>query len=301
MACYRPAVAWKPLEGGAISFREIKNAREIKIKCGQCIGCRIERQEMWAIRCFAESKMHEKNSFITLTYSEENYPQYGSLRYADFQKFAKRLRRRVGPFRFFMCGEYGEELQRPHYHALLFGLDFADKCKCNSIRSSHDIYRSETLEKLWPFGFSSIGEVNYATARYCATYAVKKINGDRAKDHYARVVTETGEIVQIEPEFAQMSLKPGIGFAWLERYWRDLYTVHDAVIVDGKKKRIPRYFDKKMDDLVPLLMDDTEFRRFQNAEKFADDNTRERLEVREQVEIARRNFNQERSNSHGKI
>lgn len=319
MACYKPVTAYKPIDGGALEFTPTKESREIKIKCGQCIGCRIERQEMWALRCYVESKMHASNCFITLTYNEDNYPQYGSLNYSHFQLFMKRLRKRfaryalvrqdddtfirkdISNIRFFACGEYGEQDERPHYHALLFNHDFPDRVKCNSIRSAHDIYRSETLEKLWPYGFSSIGEVNYTTARYCATYAIKKMYGDKAKDHYSRVVAATGEIVEIEPEFAQMSLRPGIGAEWLEKYWRDLYTVHDAIIVDGKKKRIPRYFDKKMDDLVPLLMDDVEFQRQLKAEVFAADNTPERLAVREQVEIARRNFNQERSNSSGKI
>lgn len=294
MPCYRPVPAYVPLSGGAIVFKEVKNSREIKFACGQCIGCRIEKQEMWAIRCYAESKMHDQNCFVTLTYNEENFPQYGSLNYDHFQLFMKRLRRRVGAVRFFMCGEYGEELERPHYHALFFGLDFADKVKANAIRSNHDIYRSPMLEDLWPHGFSSIGEVNYATARYCATYTTKKITGERAVSHYSRVDPSTGEIVQLVPEFAHMSLRPGIGFSWLEKYWRDLYTVHDKFILDGKKKKIPRYFDKKMDELVPLLMDDIEFRRFQKAEVHASEQTRDRLAVREKVETARVNFNKER-------
>jgi len=293
MACYRPITAWKPFEGGSLLFSEKRDCREIKIACGQCIGCRIAKQEMWAIRCYAESKMHERNCFVTLTY--EDMPQNGSLNYRHFQLFMKRLRKKCGPVRFFMCGEYGEQLERPHYHCLFFGFDFPDKVKCNSLRSSHDIFRSPTLEGLWSYGFSSIGEVNFATARYCATYAVKKVTGERAEDFYSRVNTETGEIVKLEREFAHMSLRPGIGFSYLEKYWRDLYSIHDAVIIDGKRKRIPRYFDQKMDDLVPLLMDDIEFKRFKDGERTAHDRTRERLEVREVVALAQQKFNKERS------
>lgn len=295
MPCYRPVTAFKPAAGGPVSFSEVKDSREIKVKCGQCIGCRLERQQMWAIRCMVEAKCHERNSFVTLTYNEENYPQHGSLNYRHVQLFLKRLRKRCGPFRYFVAGEYGEELNRPHYHALLFGLDFSDKSRCNSICSLHPIYRSSTLEELWKHGFSSIGDVTFSSARYVATYCVKKINGPLAEDHYKRVIPETGEIVDLEPEFAHMSLKPGIGAKWLEAYWRDLYvTGHNAVIVDGKKKAIPRYFDKLMEKLDPALMEEVDFDRFKRAEIHASDNTRDRLAVREQVEHARMAFEKQK-------
>lgn len=301
MTCYRPVTAWKP-DDGPISFSEKKDHREIQIKCGQCIGCRIERRDSWAVRCFAESQCYRDNCFITLTYDDAHYPQYGSLHYPDFQRFMKRLRKKVGAVRFFMCGEYGEELQRPHYHALLFGFNFADRVKCNSLRSDHDVYRSETLERLWPYGFSSIGEVTLASARYCAAYTVKRISGDRALEHYSRVMPSTGEIVQLEPEFAHMSLRPGIGEPWLRKYWQDLYERgHNAVIIGGRKHRIPRYFDSKMDDIVPLLMDSVEWSRFQESEKHLADNTRERLAVREVVELAKQSFNNQRKSGNGKI
>lgn len=302
MACYRPITAWKP-EDGPILFSERKDCREIKIACGQCIGCRIAKRDGWAIRCMCEAKLSPDNMFLTLTYDDKHYPQYGSLNYRDFQLFAKRMRKKVGPFRFFMAGEYGEELSRPHYHALIFGRRFDDMDKCNSIRSSHDIYRSETLEKLWPYGFSSIGEVTFASARYTAAYICKKITGDMADEYYSRVMPSTGEIIQLTPEFAHMSLRPGIGARWLEQYWQDLYlTGHNAVIVDGKKKKIPRYFDEYLaQNIAPLVMDDVEYQRYLKADEFRSENTPERLAVREVVENARVKFEKERRGNFSEI
>jgi hypothetical protein len=292
VTCYRPMDAWAPLDGGPISFSEIKDSREIRLKCGNCLGCRLERRDMWALRCYCESKMHRDNCFITLTYDDEHLPMHGSLCYRDFQLFMMRLRKRCGSgIRFFMCGEYGENFDRPHFHALLFGHRFDDITPANGVFSHSRCYRSETLEKLWTKGFSTVGEVTFASARYTAAYCVKKVTGPLAEEHYKRVDTRTGEIVTVTPEFAHMSLKPGIGFTYLEKYWRDMYmTGHNAVIVDGKKKKIPRYFDKRMDDLLPLFMDDIEFQRQLAAEPFAVDNTRERLQVREIVESARVKF-----------
>lgn len=275
---------------------EKKDTRTVTIRCGQCIGCRIERQEMWAVRCFAESKTHANNCFVTLTYDDEHYPLHGSLNYKHFQLFMKRLRKDRPPFRFFMCGEYGEQLGRPHYHALFFGLRFDDAVKCNSLYARTDVYTSEDLSRVWGKGFCTIGEVTYASARYCASYALKKHNVMGDDDpHYKKVDPITGEIVDLLPEFARMSLKPGIGQSYLERYWSDMYeTGHKAIIVNGSKKLIPRYFDDKMREMRPIFMEDYDWNREKEALERAEDNTPERLAVREQVKLASLNFAEDR-------
>lgn len=292
MTCYRPVTAWKPTDG-PVFFSEKKDCREIKISCGQCIGCRIAKRESWALRIVAESKMHEHKCFITLTYDDNNLPSDFSLNYEHFQKFMRTLRKRTGlPIRFFMCGEYGDSFDRPHYHALLFGINFAgDRAKCNSIHSSFDIYRSPLLEKAWPFGFSSIGELNYATARYCAAYTVKRVTGDRADDHYLRVMPSTGEVIWLKPEFARMSLKPGIGESWIKKYYTECVT-HDGMVVNGMKKKLPRYFDEKIGEILGPDADGISYER--SLKVNADDNTPERLAVREAVVIGREQFEKEK-------
>lgn len=303
MTCYRPVTAFKPLDGGALLFHEAKNCREIKIKCGGCIGCRIEKREEWALRCYLESKMHSVNSFLTLTYDDDHYPMYGSLNYRHWQLFAKKLRHKIGPFRFYVVGEYGEKLERPHWHALLFGVDFGDKRKCNSLRSSCDLYTSEVVGKLWGQGFHTIGSVTLSSARYCAAYSMKKITGPLAEAHYMRVDLLTGEVCVVEPEMARMSLKPGIGYTWFEKYWKDIwYTENDAVIVAGRKCRIPKYFRgvaDRVDDIPRTFMDDVEFRDYIRADLNSAHSTADRLAVREHCEMARIAFNKERYNNGG--
>lgn len=297
MPCYKPIDAFKPAEG-PITFHETKGSRAIQIKCGQCIGCRLEKRDAWALRCMLESKMHASSIFATLTYDDVHLPEHGSLHYPHVQSLVRALRRRGFSFRYFVCGEYGDTLGRAHYHLLGFGLDFPDKVRCNSIRSSEPIYRSPLLEQLWPHGFSSFGSVSWQSARYCAGYTLKKVNGSRADAHYSRLDESTGEISTISPEFARMSLKPGIGASWLAKYWRDIYlTEHDSIIVNGSRKRVPQYFHRLMDTLPSVqktLMDDYEFRQFQKAMDRSEDNTPERLAVREQCELARVKFDAER-------
>lgn len=297
MSCYKPITAFKPADGGPLSFSEKKDHREIKIPCGQCIGCRIRRREEWALRCYCESKMHKSNLFVTLTYDDAHMPCDGSLNYRHYQLFMKRMRKEFGSFRFFMCGEYGENTGRPHYHALFFGLDLDDKRKCNSVYSRDDIYESEKLNALWGKGGCRIGEVTYASARYCAAYAVKKVTGERAEDHYARVNPYTGELYWLTPEFAHMSLKPGIGFPWLEKYWKDIYTTgHNALLVNGSKKPVPRYFDAKLEEIAADVLDRAKYDRFVEAMKHTEHNTADRLAVRNEVAERRYDFNKQRYN-----
>lgn len=292
MACFCPVKAYQPLDGGRLVFVEKKDHRTVTVPCGQCIGCRLARQEMWTVRCFAESKMHKHNSFITLTYDEENFPMHGSLTHRDWQLFAKRLRQKIGPFRFFMCGEYGEQLQRPHYHALLFGVNFDDRTRYNGVYAKSAIYQSELLNGVWGKGQATIGEVTYASARYVAAYTLKlhRVLGDDDL-HYKRVCDRTGEIVDLQPEYARMSLKPGIGLSWLEAYWKDIYaTGHNAMIVNGQRKPIPRYFNDQMREKMPQMMEDWDWSREKAALENWEDNTPERLKAKEIYTKARTKF-----------
>ena len=124
MPCYHPLLAWRdssklnPKTGkSSLVFTAPANWREcepLKIPCGQCVGCRLERSRVWAVRCVHEASLHERNCFITLTYNDENLPSDRSLKMKHYQDFMKRLRKRYGEgIRFFHCGEYGSLNQRP--------------------------------------------------------------------------------------------------------------------------------------------------------------------------------------------
>lgn len=215
----------------------------VSIPCGRCSGCRLEKCRQWAMRCMHEASLHEENSFITLTYDDAHLPVGGSLRFVDFQKFMKRLRRRYDDrrIRFFHSGEYGGRTGRPHYHALLFGFDFGDKVYWTS-RQGHRVYRSPELEELWRFGQSEIGSVTFDSAAYVARYIQKKRDGEKFADHYLGVVEDTGEVVELAREYSTMSRNPGIGREWYERYKKGVYA-HDSVLVRGLELRPPRYYD----------------------------------------------------------
>lgn len=288
MACYRPLTAWQ-LEGGEIVFSERGDVRrQLELPCGRCIGCRSARARAWAIRCMHEAQMHEVSSFVTLTYDDEHSSP--SLNYSDFQRFMYRVRQKFGPTRFFVCGEYGELNQRPHFHALLFGCGFPDRVPFGK---GYD--RSAVLEGLWRFGFSSVGDVNYASAGYCAQYSCSKVTGPLADAHYCRVDTSTGEYVYVVPEFGHMSLKPGIGYSWFQKYWREVYGPRDGVVLKGGLTvPPPRYYDNLLLEMDGELRDFKDYGRYTKSKQFADDCTPERLAVREHVHKARNQFNKRR-------
>lgn len=257
----------------------------LKLPCGRCIGCRLERSRQWATRCMHEASCHDENSFLTLTYSDSHLPTGGTLDKNALSLFIKRTRK-MYPSRklsYFGCGEYGEKLGRPHYHVLLFGLDFPDKYTSHETEQGHLVHTSPTLDKLWPFGQHLIGKVSFESAAYVARYCTKKIGGELAEEHYKRVDTLTGEIHDIEPEFMRCSLKPAIGKRWFEKYGQDInkgFLTHK-----GQKIPTPKYYEK-------LLAESDEYRsvmlkseRALARDSLDPDFTLDRLRVKEDCKI----------------
>lgn len=191
--------------------------------------------------------MHEASAFITPTFSDEHLPSDYSVSVRELQLWHKKLRNAYGEFRFLSCGEYGEQGLRPHYHELLFGLDFPDKVLWSVSKRGERLYRSEALERLWGKGRCLIGSVTLQSAGYCARYSMKKVTGSTAPEHYRRVHPLTGEVCQVRPEFIVMSRRPGLGASWFERFKGDAFP-SDFLVVDGRKVPVPGYYLRKLED-----------------------------------------------------
>ncbi len=256
------------------------------IPCGQCVGCRLERSRQWAIRCFHEASLYEDNSFVTLTYNDDNLPEPVTLVLRDFQLFMKKLRKKFGAgIRYYACGEYGEKFGRPHYHVCLFNFEPPD-LRIFKVRDDVRLYSSDILDEIWGMGFTLTGSVTFQSAAYVARYILKKINGPDATQHYETVDLETGEIFQQKPEFTTMSRRPGIGRKWYEKYKSDIYD-HDFVVLKGKKMRPPRYYDLQFEITDPNDYNRIKRDRLNNAKLHVRDQTPARLKVRETVQQAR--------------
>ena len=314
MTCYSPLEAWYAKEVNESGKRSLvfnqryaeQPDQPINISCGQCWGCRLERSRQWAVRCMHEASMHENNCFITLTFSPEGLTRRNAefrkeekenpdrvkgwnevgIHPRDFQLFMKRLRKKFGKgVRYYYCGEYGEINNRPHYHACMFNFDLPDR-KLWKMSNGIPLYTSEILEELWPYGYSTIGEVTFESAAYVARYVMKKVNGEKAKEQgtYVRHNSETGEASFVKPEYCAMSRRPGIGKTWFEKYKDDVYP-NDFVILRGKKARPPRYYDKLLEMDDTFTYDDIKMARVENAYKWVDEQTPERLKAKEKCKI----------------
>lgn len=294
MTCYHPLKGYQSRWKTALGKRQIvfnKSAgfldKEMTVPCGQCIGCRLERSRQWAIRITHEASLYEKNCFITLTYSDEYLPFDNSLHLEHFQKFMKRFRKKFGQkIRFYHCGEYGSKYGRPHYHACIFNFDFNDK-KLLKYVNNNPLYTSASLEQLWRYGYSSSAALTFHSAAYVARYIMKKVNGARADEHYERFDDETGEFYKIQPEYTTMSRRPGIGKDWFDRYKLDIYSANkDFVFMNNKKMRPPRFYDSCYEVENPNHFAKLKSRRKKESKKHLDNQTPERLTVREKVKLS---------------
>lgn len=231
------------------------------IPCGKCIGCRLEYTKQWATRCMLELPYHSSSYFVTLTYNDDYLPvnhyinedgeikEHMTLKKSDLQKFFKRLRinyERLGydnHLKFYSCGEYGDRHGRPHYHCIIFGLQLDDLRLDFVSPLGHRYYKSDFLNKCWPFGFVTVGEVTFETCSYTARYIMKKQIGENAHIY---------EDEHFEPEFTTMSLRPAIGYDYFKDNWQTIYDTDEVFISTsdgGKKFKPPRYFDSKLENI----------------------------------------------------
>lgn len=184
--------------------------------------------------------MHEKSSFITLTYSDEHLKS-PRLIYSDWQNFMKLLRKtQTTPIGVLVTGEYGEKTKRPHWHAILFGYRPPDLVHYRTNERGDRIYTSRSLEKLWKMGRCEIGEVTIQSAGYTARYAAKKLVHGRDQDHDFHPIS-------------RMSSKHAIGKKWIEKYWQDVFTEGKVVLADGSSLPVPRYYERWFKENHPAL------------------------------------------------
>lgn len=240
-----------------------------EIPCGHCIGCRLDQSRDWANRCLLEMKEHESNLFITLTYDDEHLPYSTgvlpdtgefvttqTLVKRDWQLFMKRLRKWFSVYkpdsklRFFMAGEYGDLSYRPHYHAIIFGLDLPDLVWYKR-DGDFDYYVSDTLSGCWNQGLVVVAPATWETAAYTARYCTKKLTGPMSSIY---------EILGIEPEFCLMSRRPGIGADYADEHMDHLLDFEKICVSTpqgGRSFPVPKYFKRKYDcffesDLIKL-------------------------------------------------
>lgn len=276
----------------------------IQIPCGQCIGCKMETAQDWAVRCLLETKLWDENYFVTLTYDEEHVPLHPvpvcinketgeagfqkTLHKPDFTKFMKDLRRHHEyhfnhqGIRFYMCGEYGSQTHRPHYHRLLFNMPLND-LKPYFINKNHQqVYTSEYLQKIWGKGIVSVGEITYESRAYTARYILKKQHINDLKPGQMQ-------------EFTNMSRMPGIGQGYYDKFKDEIYKNDELTIKKALGMAIntkpPKYFDELYDLENNEKMTEIKLQRRKMAQENRErKNQNITLLPSEQLKVAERNY-----------
>lgn len=202
------------------------------VRCGGCLSCRVDKRRRWGDRIKIEAKAYAQSSFVTLTYDDTHLPEGGSLSLEDHRYFMMRFRSRIAPekVRFFVAGEYGGLTWRPHLHYALFGYE---PCRNGRTRNDQESCCGpcDALRAAWGKGFVDNIALTGAEA-YLSGYTVK---GMTRPDHV--------ELGGRRPEFARMSLKPGIGAAFVPRICEGIeehqlqYSMQDvpAFLLEGKR------------------------------------------------------------------
>lgn len=265
---------WIPVSGPNVSVLADRIVRDsLDIPCGKCVGCRLEYSRQWANRCMLELQYHKSAYFLTLTYADEFVPvsYFGdpetgeaqpvlSLRKRDLQLFFKRLRKRFPDslIRYYACGEYGETTMRPHYHAIVYGLQLDDLVVNRRTKTGHILYNSQVLSDVWcligntgravldregkriSLGFVGVAEVTWESCAYTARYVMKKHIGDDSIFY---------ELHNIEPEFVLMSRRPGIGRQYYDDH-PDMFH-YDKISIStpkgGRSFYPPKYYERLYD------------------------------------------------------
>lgn len=187
-----------------------------------------------------ESLVHQESSFVTLTYAPENLPRDGSLVPSDLRNWLKRLRKSLYPtkVRFFACGEYGDQTERPHYHAALFGVGQ---------------FHESVINKAWGLGFTMTAEFNQHTAQYIAGYVIKKMTQ-----------SDDFRLKGRHPEFSRMSNRPGIGAPAMAVIAEQLFTpagvaefqrtgdVPRSLLIGGRQIPLGKYLRRVLRDAIGM-------------------------------------------------
>lgn len=224
------------------TLRRIKGTREYVITpCGCCVACRKNRAHAWGARIYHESRGYKYNTFLTLTYDDEHLPMseqgYNTLEKTAPSLFMKRLRYFLGEdkVRFFCGGEYGSNTLRAHYHFALFGVAPDDRRLFTDFMPASSGFNCRC--RAWSCGLANVGELEQGSANYIGGYCLKKVMGKAGQEYY--------KSRGIQPPFALMSRRPGIGYDYMMRYAAELLRFGNCQ-VNGSTINLPRYYVEKL-------------------------------------------------------
>lgn len=238
--CLKPITIRNKAKDALLSGRKY-----MEVPCGKCIECLTDRQNAWIYRLFLEQDNSEHSLFVTITYdmvnlplsledgTKERYIDYikrKSIDYCeptlypdDFTLYMKRLRKnaKLKDCKYFMCGEYGSDDGRPHYHMAFF------------YNRANPEFVESVIESAWPFGFVTIEPLIQNRIAYVCKYITEE--------------SDTPVMKLQHPYYNRQSHGIGLkGYLREKEYYGEFYKT--AILPNGTVIQSPRYFKKKFYD-----------------------------------------------------
>lgn len=255
------------------------------VPCGQCDECLESKKKQYYVRTFAEYQDIQPFVdagqglvyFDTLTYSNKYLPRWHGIdvfNHRHIQLFLKRLRKNLASsgyncennLRYFICSEYGDTTQRPHYHVLFF------------LRFKIDVEKFwRFVRDSWPYGFNDRLKQKVVRGVLCRGAKERVVDGNGALRYVSGYVVKDKSFMAIfDQKVAELvasgydlddsilrSLKPrfflsrGFGLSFLEdqsakfHFKMDYYEKTGRITISDFKYikqdfALPEYYRRKI-------------------------------------------------------
>lgn len=202
----------------------------VLVGCRKCWQCRQNRVLDWVGRNIAETETATVSYAVTLTYGRDwdgraDHLRSVQLTYSDIQKMLKRMRKAGMQVRYIICGEYGSDQGRAHWHGVFhFYGDILPQWEGEHLGWSQEQWDrvggvhirewasfdgdGEFVDYL---GFVHIKKATYAHTRYALKYLLKNTDDDQSQWKLAMSRNPplgNAYFVQYAREIAEMGLAP---------------------------------------------------------------------------------------------
>ena len=217
MACAYPS--YNP------NVRSALTGEMLPIPCCNCFNCRLDFQYQAIDRMYCAWKSHNVSAFVTFTYDDNHLIindgfKNATLSKDDVHKYLDKIKHQLNiPFEYYLCGEYGDKFNRPHYHAVFFGLDY-------------QLHKS-FFENSWKKGSVKVLPCNAKAFRYVSKY-ITSSQGSNDSEYF-----DYGII----PPFRKMSR--GLGLTQFKLHFNELCE-YGYFFLDGRKIKPNRYYFNKL-------------------------------------------------------
>lgn len=268
MACANPLPLFKYEK--KYNYLDLPYRYGTYIPCNRCLNCRIDKINSYSDRCEYELIKRRAGAFVTFTYDDYHITHLyrkdskgklvATLSRDDSRRFLYRLNKNVKKelksmgmdtcplmqkdYKYVLSGEYGDHgtvFDRPHFHALFFGLDYAF-CKKIFARS----WRGQGEIKVLP--------ITQGAPQYVLDYITTMEYGEMRKIKYTNN--------NLEPPFQVHSL--GIGTEIYSSQLDYIKKHNNCYRWHGKDRPLPAYWRDKF-----LLPKNNIYKRFENIKNVA--------------------------------